>query len=317
MFGQAMEKTWVLLANYTDDTLIHDYIAYDLYRYLSPDSAFVPMSQFVDLYINNVYIGVYMLTDQISADTSRINIRELAGYEPEKSDYLIEQEFRLQTQEKEGENIDWFWSRYNSITYKVHVPEEGISHAQLEYIRDYTDKLYLLILHKDWERVEQLIDVDSFITYFMVEDMLREGDVQKASNFYMKRAGGKLTVATIWDCDFTFGSGGSWYPVGSVNRSNYLFDALMEIPEFRERYLEAFYDCKDDAYNRILNQIDLISSQYHDEFENDYFNWEIDNEWVIDEMKGLDSYDEQIERMKWWIEAQFMNLEDQYMNDYG
>lgn len=313
-FGRDPERSWTLLANYTDPTAgLHNYLSYDLYDYLTDDTQFVPLYEFTDLYINGVYIGLYALSDQIETGKGRININGRHGRTLDYTDYIIEQDYRLRAQESEGENLYWFWSRYNDITYSVKSPDTDVTAEDLDYLRDYIDRVYLAAKLMDYDEIDRLIDVDSFITYFLVKDITRDGDIMKASNYYLKKAGGKLCIATIWDCDLTFGSGGSWYPNGSNARENYLFDALMDVPEFRDRYLDYYFENKEDIMQHVYETIDAAYEAYGPSLSNDYYNWEIENtQTMIEEMAGLEDYNDEIGRIKWWFDAQMAMLTSDY-----
>ncbi len=316
MFGRDPERSWTLIANYMDNSQLHNYISYDLYSFLTPPNQFVPLYVYVDVYINDVYIGLYALSDQIETGKGRVAISRRHDSVPYRNDYLIEQDFRLAKQESEGENVYWFWSRYNDIMFSVKSPEEGLGEQDLDYMRNYMDLVYVLAKLDRYEEVEKLIDVDAFISYMMVQDIIRNADIFKASIFYVKPAGGRLAPATIWDCDLTFGGLGG-YPDGTVLEKNYLYEALMGMPEFRQRYIDTFFEKKDDIKERVLSEIDRVSELYYEEFSNEYFNWEITNtDFMIPEMNGLDSYADQIDMMKWWFETQMINLEDQYSQMY-
>ncbi len=316
MFGRRAEKSWTLLANFMDNTQLHNYIAYDLYDFLTPDGQFVPLYRYVDVYINDTYIGVYALSDQIETGRGRIDIKDGHGSSPAETDYLIEQDFRLGKQEPEGENRYWFWSRYRDIMFSVKSPSKDQTTADLDYMRDYMDSVYVLAKLGRYDEVEKLIDVESFIRYMIVQDVTRNADVYKASIFYLKPAGGKLRVATIWDCDLTFGGLGG-YPNGSVICDNYLYDAFMSMPEFRKQYLDTFFENDQLIRDHVNSEIDRVSDLYYDELSNEYFNWEYDNtEFMIPEMNGLESYRDQLDMMKWWFGEQMTNLEAQYINMY-
>ncbi len=316
MFGRKAEKSWTLIANYMDNTQIHNYISYDLYRFLSPKDQFIPVYEYVDVYINDVYIGVYALSDQIETGRGRIDIAGAKGPTPSETDYLIEQDFRLGMQEPDGENKYWFWSRYRDIMFSIKSPDKNLTTDDLDYMRDYMDLVYVLAKMDRYDEVEKLIDVDSFIRYMIVQDVTRNADVWKASIFYLKPAGEKLKVATIWDCDLTFGGLGG-YPNGSVICDNYLYDALMGMQEFRQRYLDTFFENDQLIRDRVNSEIDRVSDLYYDEFSNEYFNWEYENtDFMIPEMNGLESYSDQVDMMKWWFGEQMTNLEAQYINMY-
>ena len=205
LFGQSPEKSWNLIANFMDNTQIHNYIAYDLYDYVTPENQYVPFYSYVNLYINDVFIGLYAVADQIEPGRDRLEINAGHMSVPSKNDFLVEQDYRLAMQEPDGEDVYWFWSRYNDLMFSVKSPDKKLTEADLAYMRDYLDCTYILALMGEYERVSELVDLESFRDYFMVEDIIRNPDVFRASVFYCKKAGGKLFCPTIWDCDLTFG----------------------------------------------------------------------------------------------------------------
>ncbi|MCR5669838.1 MAG: CotH kinase family protein [Butyrivibrio sp.] len=315
LFGSSPDKSWALLANYMDGTQIHNYVAYDLYDYLTDGEKFTPIYRYVDLYINDVYIGVYALTDQISVGKDRVDINDKVGMSPAETDYLVEQDYRLGEQEPEGEDVYWFWSRYNNITYSVKSPA-NLGKRDLDYMRDYIDTVYVLAKLGEYEKVDSLIDIDSFIDYFMTEDIIRNPDVAKASVFMCKRAGEKMEFPCIWDCDLTFGGLGI-KAEGVICQYNYLYSALMEMPEFRARYLDSFFERKDGIREHMDQKIEEAYETYGNELANEYYNWEQDNtEFMLPEMCGLEDYREEIDMMKEWLDTQLTNLEYNYAAMY-
>ena len=312
LFGMNPEKSWTLIANFMDNTQIHNYISYDLYDYVTPEGQYVPFYTYVNLYINDVYIGLYALSDQIETGSDRISINDVHMSVPSMNDFLVEQDYRLAAQEPEGEDVYWFWSRYNDLMYSIKSPEDKVTGEDLAYMRDYLDCVYILARLGDYERLDGLIDLESFMNFFMVQDIIRNSDVFKASVFYCKRAGGKLYCPTIWDCDLTFG-GHSLKPDGMVCLNNQLFAALIEVPEFRDMYIDNFLEKKEDIKSHMMEEIDHITSLYGEDFANEYYNWEIGNtEFMLPEMNGVADYGEEIELMKQWLSEQLDTLEMQY-----
>ncbi len=76
LFGMRSDKTWILLANYADKSLIRTTIAMDLARYAGA-YAFVPATQAVDLFVNHQYYGSFLLTEKCEIDDSRLDITNL------------------------------------------------------------------------------------------------------------------------------------------------------------------------------------------------------------------------------------------------
>ena len=75
MGNEAKEKNWVLLANYADKSLLRNALAFETARNLF-DFAFTPSVTFVDVVLNGVNIGSYLVTDQVEVKEKRVAIME-------------------------------------------------------------------------------------------------------------------------------------------------------------------------------------------------------------------------------------------------
>ena len=97
-------KNWVLLAGYKDASLLRDAIGMKLYDAMYGDKYYVSDCQLVDLFINGVYWGVYLLAEQQEiqepkidegtgnvTNPARINAKETPkGFVSTQTGYLIE-----------------------------------------------------------------------------------------------------------------------------------------------------------------------------------------------------------------------------------
>lgn len=319
LFEGSKEKTWTLLANYFDPTGIHNYIAYNLYGYLT-GTQWVSDVTFVDVYVNDVYQGVYTLCDQVEVADTRINISsKIDEKEPFECDYLIEQDRRV-TYDESGatEGLDWFWLNRVNVAYEIKNPEpdkEGFDETYTAYIKQYMDEAYEAVYEKDWEMIQRYIDVDSFVNGMIAEQLVKNQDCNKASVFLMKKANGKITFATFWDADLAFGSGeiGNAQTEEEGIEDNPFFAALMKVPEFRELYVTRLSEVINDARDYMLSMVTDIELQYSEELENDYNNWFLAYgvDLCNDDMKGL-SYKEQVIYMEDWIKARTDYLKEKY-----
>ncbi|MCL2218771.1 MAG: CotH kinase family protein [Chitinispirillia bacterium] len=78
LFGKPKANSWVLLANYYDHTMALNAVAFSLGQRLG--LPYTPSSQFVELYINNSYKGIYQLTEQIQVKKDRVNVDKVQGW---------------------------------------------------------------------------------------------------------------------------------------------------------------------------------------------------------------------------------------------
>lgn len=77
LLGLGKNKHWVLFANYADESLIRNKIAYDLSGALG-----MPYmeSTWISLVFNGEYIGNYLLCEQVRIDSERVDITDLTEY---------------------------------------------------------------------------------------------------------------------------------------------------------------------------------------------------------------------------------------------
>lgn len=92
LIGMPANRHWVLLANYSDKTLIRNDVAFEMSRRVGLE--YTPRSTFVEVWLNGIDRGIYQLTEHIRIADARVNIPELdeGDTAPDKitGGYLIE-----------------------------------------------------------------------------------------------------------------------------------------------------------------------------------------------------------------------------------
>ena len=74
LYGMGEAKTWILLANYLDQSYIRNATMFELAKELGMNaSSFVS----VDVYVDGYYEGVYLLCEKVQVQSQRVNIRDL------------------------------------------------------------------------------------------------------------------------------------------------------------------------------------------------------------------------------------------------
>ena len=89
-------KSWVLLAEYFDQSLMRNSTAFNIGNSLfNHSNNYCSSYKYVNFYMNNEYRGVYLLAEQQQANEGRIEINEPSGNENnEKVGYLVEIDIR-------------------------------------------------------------------------------------------------------------------------------------------------------------------------------------------------------------------------------
>lgn len=299
LMGMNRHKRWVLLANAGDRTLLRNRVAYRLGRLT--ELPWTPDTRFVDVMLNGKFVGSYLLTEQIRVDKNRVNITEAeAGMSPDEAGYLLE--FDRYVEE------NYFYTRRRQLPVNVKEPdEELLTPAQKTYVSEYIDRIEALLYDGDAvdAAYRDLIDIDTFIDWWIVVELTENRDTKLPGSCYMyKDAGGKLCAGPLWDFDLTTFQGGTHefmqydYEVdlsdpAYANR-NLWYKRLFSDPVFRARAKERW-----NRYKTSFATVgEFIDAEKSDLEVSAARNWTI---WTIAEGSNKDetlSWEDAVARLK-------------------
>lgn len=198
-------KDWVLLANYFDKTMIRNAVAFDIGQYIGME--FTPSVKFADVFLNNVYIGNYMVTDQIEVGKNRVNVEKLDTTdvtEPNISGgYLIERDgFAYQ------EPISYFVTN-KSVPFSVKDPDpDVIKPAQMTYLTTFVQNQENILFSTNWKDslmgYRAILDTASFLRWYIASELTGNIDCFWSTNMYKRRNDPKLYYGPLWDYDIAF-----------------------------------------------------------------------------------------------------------------
>lgn len=196
--GEGRSRSWCLLANYCDQSLIRNYLAYQLSRRLS-GIGWAPDCTNVELYLNGEYRGVYMLVESVKVDEHRVAVSEDVESGTDIG-YL------LQMTANADEDYRFDSNGFNFDIKNDLSSDQDMAWQQVTYIQGYVDECWYAVMEGDREKVESLMDVDSLVDTYLVEEFTKNLDVGYDSFYLHKDAGGKLAFGPIWDFDLGFGN---------------------------------------------------------------------------------------------------------------
>ncbi len=242
--GMGRGKTWLLLANHFDISLLRSEITYDLCREMGLTGT--PDCQQVDLYFNGRYNGTYLLCEKIQLKKDRLDItnmedalEELNGAEtlvkavrktstkgdakyvryfeevkePEDvtGGFLLEIEKALQyTQNK----MDAGFLTDHKMCVLIKEPSQP-GWEEVNYIAKLVNEFHNAVLEEDGTNRDtgryytDYIDVDSFAAKIAVEEFCCNFDVRAGSQYMYKdsdKVDSKLYAGPGWDYDLTYGN---------------------------------------------------------------------------------------------------------------
>ena len=256
VFGPNNNKDWILLANYSDKTLLRNITAMEVSRVCG--MAWTPRMLSVDVYINDEYIGVYTFSDHKEVAGKRVDI-QVAGETDLEGGYYLEIE------EAMDEPVCFKTAQPWNTPVMFHEPEQPTA-AQQKYVRDWFEGFEAALDHiqgdHDYTSWRAYIDILSFIDYYIIQEITKnpDGNVRK-STYLTKEKGKKLEMYHVWDFDITLGNcdyGGFEKPDGWQMRYVKWYNQLFFDPGFKEDVVARW----NELYPALQKVPDFIDRQY-------------------------------------------------------
>ncbi|MBN1599260.1 MAG: CotH kinase family protein [Bacteroidales bacterium] len=336
ILGMPKENDWVLYAPYGDKSLIRNVITYKLVADLGH---YAPRTRMVELIKNGNSYGVYVLTEKIKCDNNRVDIASLNPDEVSGLD--LTGGYIIKIDKKEGE-FDGWQSKFGSAdsefgkTYfqYVYPKYDEIVDAQKEYIQQFMHYFETNLRSETFDDpvigYTRLIDVESFIDYFIINELTKNIDGYRISTFLYKDRddhGGKLHAGPVWDYNLAFGNAdyceGYSTEGWSVDFTRVCPSDSYKVPFWWDRLLQdenftiELKDRWDDLRTDILSEETLFAAI--DSLVDLTFEARVRNYAIWQEALGNDiwpnyvypeTYDEEISYMKSWISDRLEWIDD-------
>ena len=260
LFGMEPAVKWNLLANATDGAYIRNKIIRDL-AYECID-AYEPQGEFVEVYLNGEYQGLYLLTEAVEVGENRIEISL-------KDHWYIEMELDFRAREDPTQIVT-----ERGQVFIMH--GEGISErdrAQVEArLNDVESALYAEdgISSVSGKSLGELIDLQSFAEAWLVEELSGDHDIGITSQFAyaLKDEDSLWYSGPAWDFDGIMTNVNTpMYGVPEAltgvvamsrpednNNQNRWMSAMWNHPEFQEKVKELYKTVFRGKYLEILKE---------------------------------------------------------------
>jgi hypothetical protein len=210
------ETDWVLNASYNDRSFMRDFLAQMIAGRLGVLNS---KTKFVELIINDEYRGVYILMEKIKQGKNRVPISDL--YPTENAGDDVTGGYLLKIDKTSGSPSANFKSNYTSgilgtqkCEFQIEYPKYGIiTQQQFIYIRDYIQTWERKLMTEDMNdskaSFREMMDVPSFVNYFILNETVRNVDGYRLSSYLYKdkeSLGGKIKMGPAWDFNIAFGN---------------------------------------------------------------------------------------------------------------
>ncbi len=325
LLGMPAESDWVLLASYNDKSFARNILPFHLFDSMGN---YATRTRLADVVLNGEYQGIYLLGEKIKRNNERVDVNKLEPIEITGNDltggYILK--------------ID-YWDNDNSwqlehspigfpgldihMVYVYPKPDEIVIQQQTyiqNFIADYEDALYGSNFAHPSLGYRAFIDVPSFIDYFIVNEVCRNGDGFKKSRFFSKdkdKTDGtvkKLKAGPVWDFDWA--EKDMWS--GSEDGSQFMYGECAQDVNAPGWYIRLLQDtlfanelrCRyDDLRRSILKEsyidakIDSVASAVNESQVWHYQTWgHLGSATGTPEVQApSQTYAEEVQRLKDWF----------------
>ncbi len=328
--GYPEEEDWILYGPFSDKSLIRNVL---IYRLSNLVGRYATKTSFYNLQINGVFLGLYVLMEKIKRDKNRVDINKNRS-DDISGGYIIKIDKITGDGDSLNEDIA-FMSEYTKdgvkgINKNVHFLYEypknrDISDEQKNYIqgymRDFEDAMASENFTSESEGYKKYIDVDSFIDFFILNEITRNVDAYRISTFMNKDINEKLKMGPIWDFNIAFGNadyceGGlttGWaYKFNEACPADgmlvpFWWDRLMQDPNFTQALQERWTSLRlnELSNSSIMGIVDELVGELEDSdaITQNFGKWLILGTYIWPNNFIGNRHSEEITYLKEWIEG--------------
>ena len=334
--GFPAEEDWIFHGPFSDKSLIRNALIYDLSNKIGQ---YASRTRFFEMKLNGEFQGTYLLMEKIKRDKNRVDIEKLESNDNDPN--LISGGYIIKIDKTTGESTSHgdynekisFYSKYDpngeegkdkKIFFLYDVPSpEKISKEQKIYIQSYINSFEEALLSNDFSDPKtgyrQFIDVDSFVDFFLLNELSHNPDAYRLSTYMHKKRNGKLKMGPIWDFNIAFGNV-NYCKGEDVN--NWIFkyndycpddfwlvpfwwSKLLNDPYFANKVKSRWQELRQNELSDklIFGKIDLLISELEtsDAIKKNFERWPILGQWIWPNSYVGTTYESEINYLKNWL----------------
>lgn len=287
-------NAFILDSVYRDPSKIRNIICTQVWNDISDDYNNIDIySEFVELFINNEYKGLYVLTEPINRRKLKLNKSELND-----SSILI----KIQDWKYIDSNIDVSdiaGDSYYGIELKYPNDEEL-------YVESWERVLYKIVKYYDkemgssYKTISSTFNLENYIDLIIFNAFTNNIDnrVRKNNYMYMKNFNSKEVYIQPWDMEYTFGTRYK----GTAERN-----LLKNMEDYNEIYTGFYHESAPEINKLLIKRYwelrkNILTKEYFDSLLNKYLN-ELNKGAALRDSKLWYEYDleKEIEEIRVWI----------------
>ena len=303
LFGMPKNKDWALIANFGDKSHLRNYMMTRLSEWLG--AKYTPKMQFVELYLNRNYMGLYLLAETIKVGKNRVDI--------EKSDTT----FLAEKEDSKKYDPPYIQTK-NDYYYHIKSPKNPSPETEqllLDHLNDFEDLVqYHRYEHKSIEILDWL-DVEDYVLFYWMQEYSKNEDGNYGRSIYLTwKKGETIHYGPVWDFDLAFGNASreqnknpeDWYI--RRYRLNYYIMRNAVVDSAASVYWREHRE----TFKMLIDSIPVYRAIIEKAVKNEYRRWPVignTENWALKD--PYDSYDEAVEVMTEWMKKRYQWIDNE------
>lgn len=213
VLGMPSENAWILYAPYNDKTCIRNVLSYHI---ANRTGHYASRTRYCEVVLNGQYQGVYVMMEKIKRDANRVDIKKTDPVDTTGNKLTGGYIFKIDKPTGSGGTAGWPSTHASSggraINFLYDYPKDtDIMPQQARYLRAYVDSMETALAAPTFANPStgyaKYLDVNSFIDYFLLNEVSRNVDGLRLSTYLHKKRrsdGGKVFAGPAWDYNLAF-----------------------------------------------------------------------------------------------------------------
>ena len=206
LLGMPKSSSWVLNGSYIDHSMIRNYMLYNISAEIMDYAPKCRMCEviFTDADGKPQYQGVYTLIEKIEVAKKKVDLQK---YDPKRKEtsFMVQMNSHIDKHEIRHLKPDDVQAYMWDLEYPNNL---DITRQSMEYVEEeiltFEKMLYDAYHTKNWDSVNEAIDINSFVDFYIINEFFQNYDAGTRSTYLYKNLGGKFYLGPVWDFDGTF-----------------------------------------------------------------------------------------------------------------
>lgn len=283
--GLGKAKNYVLLANHLDPTLMLNSVAFKIGRLL--ELPFTNHAIPVDVVLNGIYKGSYLLTEQIEVKENRVDLDE-------NNSVMWE--------------LDSYWDdepKFKSTAFNlpVMVKDPDLTTEQFEYWKKDFNAFTTQFAKEPLEgnSYVDMIDIESVAKFLITFNLVHNMEINHPKSVFLHKEGnGKYVMGPIWDFDWAYDYEGTSNHFGHYKTPLFsssmngvgtaFFQRFLQDSRVKAIYKRTWQDFKNNKLDALLQYVDDYAVMLKPSVERNSELWE-----------NTRSFDTKVKELKTWL----------------